>query len=194
MTDIVFTRDDAALGRFDVRPVDPDADAVLLHEWLTHPKSVFWQQQDASVAEIRGYFRDIADSPSRDAFLGMREGTPCFLAERYDPAADEIATVYPATDGDTGMHFLMPPADTPVHGLTRAVLLTVMELLFADPAVSRVVVEPDVRNHAVHAVNARAGFTELATVPLGGKQALLSMCTRAQFQASAYRNSQEHRG
>lgn len=194
MTGIAFSRTDATLGQFDVRPVDPIADAELLHGWLTHPKSAFWLMQDASVADVRRYFDDITVAEGREAFLGHCEGKPGFLVERYDPATDEIATVYPTTPGDVGMHVLVSPSDDPVRGFTRAVIVTVMELLFSDPTVTRVVVEPDVRNRAVHAVNARAGFTELATVPLGEKQALLSTCTRAQFHASPYRNPREHRG
>jgi RimJ/RimL family protein N-acetyltransferase len=56
-----------------------------------------------------------------------------------------------------------------------------MELLFSDPRTHRVVVEPDVRNKAVHAVNAAAGFRVLATVSLPGKDAYLSTCTREQY-------------
>ena len=59
-----------------------------------------------------------------------------------------------------------------------------MELLFADRATRRVVVEPDVRNDAVHALNAAVGFEPAGTVELPGKQALLSFCTREQFEAA----------
>ena len=63
------------------------------------------------------------------------------------------------------MHFLCAPTDTPVHGFTLAVITTVMAWLFDDPATRRVVVEPDVRNTAVHALNAAVGFTVVGQVP-----------------------------
>ncbi|MEV5707615.1 GNAT family N-acetyltransferase [Actinoallomurus sp. NPDC052274] len=179
----VFSRIDDRLGEFALRSVDPIGDAALLHRWVTHPKSVFWMMGDASPSDVVAEFESIAARPGHDAFLGLHEGRPAFLVERYDPGR-ELGAVYDARPGDVGMHFLVAPADTPIHGFTRAVLVTVMELLFADPRTRRVIVEPDVRNTAVHALNATVGFDVVGTVPLPGKQALLSVCTRERYAAT----------
>ncbi|MEU5022733.1 GNAT family N-acetyltransferase [Streptomyces milbemycinicus] len=184
MTTALFTHLDAALGRFSVRPLDPAADAELLHRWVTHPKASFWLMQDADVAQVALEYRKITEHPHHDAFIGLHEGRPAFLTERYDPARVELAGLYPAQEGDVGMHFLCAPADTPVHGFTRAVITTVMEFLFADPATRRVVVEPDVRNTAVHRLNAAVGFEIAGTVAKPEKDAYLSFCTRARFRAA----------
>ncbi len=184
MSEIVFTRTDAELGEFAVRPVDVQADTGLLHTWLTHPKSVFWMLQDATVADVRHQFATIAATEGHDAFLGLHNGRPAFLVERYDPAGTEVARVYDVQPGDVGMHFLAAPTATPMHGFTCAVLVTMMDLLFADEATARVVVEPDVRNHAVHALNAAVGFDVVDTVPLTGKDVYLSTCTRVQYDAA----------
>ena len=82
------------------------------------------------------------------------------------------------------MHFLCAPTDTPVHGFTLGVITTVMAWLFSDPDVRRVVVEPDVRNTAVHALNEAVGFTVIGPVAKPEKEALLSICTRASFEAA----------
>ncbi|MCC5580337.1 acetyltransferase [Microtetraspora sp. AC03309] len=184
MSEIVFTRTDARLGEFAVRPLDPDADAELLHGWVTHPKATFWMMQDADVARVREEYRAITRHPHHDAFVGLVNGRPSFLAEQYDPAHVELAGLYDAADGDVGMHFLCAPSDTPVHGFTLAVITTVMEMLFADPAVRRVVVEPDIRNTAVHALNAAVGFDVVGPVEKPEKTALLSFCTRDRFLAA----------
>lgn len=180
----VFTRRDPRLGEFALRPVDPDADARLLHRWVTHPKAVFWLMQDADVAQVAREYRRIADHPHHDAYLGHWRGEPAFLAERYDPAHVELVGLYEARPGDVGMHFLCAPTDAPVHGFTRAVITTVVAWLFADPATRRVVVEPDVRNTAVHALNAAVGFEVVGTVAKPEKDALLSICTRDRFHAA----------
>ena len=169
------------MSAFSFRPVDPDADAVLLHRWVTHPKAAFWMMQDADVAQVRDEYRRIAAHPHHDAVLGLRGGVPMFLAERYDPAHVELAGLYDNRPGDAGMHFLCAPTDTPEHGFTRAVITAVMAWLFADPAVRWVVVEPDVRNTAVHALNAAVGFTVLGPIAKPEKDALLSICTRDAF-------------
>ena len=132
----VFTRTDP-LGEFALRPVDPAGDGPLLHRWLTHPKSAFWLMSDASEEEVVRYFAEIGRDPGHAAYLGLYDGRPAFLAERYDPRT-ELGGVYPVEDGDVGMHFLVAPADRPLHGFTRAVITTVMEWLFADPATRRV--------------------------------------------------------
>lgn len=183
MTQVIFRWFDP-LGEFAVREVDPGADATMLHGWLTHPKSAFWEMQDADVWAVAAYFAGIADSPHHDAFVGLWDGTPAFLVERYDPDHDAIGKVYDVRDGDVGMHFLVAPTDRPVHGFTRAVIVTVMELLFRDPATRRVVVEPDVANRPVHALNAAVGFRVVDTVALPDKEALLSICTRQHYEES----------
>ncbi|EST39263.1 hypothetical protein N566_02930 [Streptomycetaceae bacterium MP113-05] len=183
MTAPVFTRTDEHLGTFSLRRVDPHTDAELLHRWVTHPKSAFWMMEEATLPEVEREFLEIAAHPRHDAFLGLHDGTPAFLAERYDPA-DDLGEAHEKQAGDIGMHFLCAPAGTPLHGFTRAVLITVMEFLFAQPAVRRVVVEPDVRNTAVHALNEAVGFRIEKTVPLPGKDAYLSLCTRDDFRAA----------
>ena len=171
-------------GLFTFRPVDPAADAALLHRWVTHPQAVFWLMGDANPYDVERAYADMAQAPHQDAFLGLYDGAPAFLMERYDPARVELAGLYPAQPGDVGMHFLVAPAERPVHGFTRAVIRAVMTELFADPATRRVVVELDVRNTAVHALNRTVGFEPAARITTPHKVALLSFCTRAQFEAA----------
>lgn len=181
MTTTLYSRVDSRLGRFALRPVDPGADARVLHGWLTHPKSVFWMMIQLSLAEIEDHFVTVAAAKTHDAFLGLHEDEPAFLVERYDPRYDPVGETYPVQPGDVGMHFLLPPAERSLRGFSRAVLVTVMDALFAHSSTRRVVVEPDVRNKAVHVLNAAVGFQVQATVSLPGKQALLSTCTREEY-------------
>ncbi|MFE3556349.1 GNAT family N-acetyltransferase [Streptomyces sp. NPDC059193] len=180
----LYTRTDAALGTFSVRPLDPFADAELLHGWVTHPKASFWMMQDASLPDVEREYMRIAAHEHHQAFIGLHEGRPAFLMETYDPAELELVGLYDAQPGDVGMHFLVAPSDRPLHGFTRAVITTVMAAIFADPATERVVVEPDVANTAVHALNEAVGFVPERPVQKPEKEALLSFCTRAQFEAA----------
>ncbi|MET7863467.1 GNAT family N-acetyltransferase [Micromonospora taraxaci] len=183
---VAFARVDDRLGEFALRTLDPDADTALLHRWVTHPKAAFWLMQDADLNRVAEEYQRIAAHPHHDAYLGLWRGSPAFLAERYDPAHVELVGLYDHQPGDVGMHFLCAPVGTPVHGFTRAVLTTVMAWLFADPTTRRVVVEPDVRNTAVHALNAAVGFEVVRPIAKPEKDALLSVCTRAQFEAAVH--------
>ncbi|WP_338898115.1 GNAT family N-acetyltransferase [Streptomyces sp. TG1A-60] len=170
---------------FTFRPLDPLSDAELLHGWVTHPKAAYWMMQDAGPEDVERAYTDIAADPHQHALLGLLDGEPAFLMEKYDPAHRELAGLYESEPGDVGMHFLVPPTDTPVHGFTRSVITAVMAHLFEDPATSRVVVEPDVTNKAVHALNEAVGFVPEREIDKPEKRALLSFCTREQFFEAA---------
>ncbi|MFG2624714.1 GNAT family N-acetyltransferase [Streptomyces sp. NPDC048473] len=172
------------LGTFTTRPLDPLADAELVHGWVTHPKASFWLMGDAKLQDVEREYMAIAAHPHHDAFIGLHNGEPAFLMERYDPTEVELKGLHEAEPGDIGMHFLVAPTDTPLHGFTLGVITAVMEALFADPSVRRVVVEPDVRNSAVHALNKAVGFEVLGEIAKPEKNALLSACTREQFEAA----------
>lgn len=169
---------------FEIRPLDPAADAGVVHQWVTHPKATFWGMQDAGLEDVERAYAAIAADPYHHALIGSAGGEPVFLMEHYDPRERELAGLYEARDGDIGMHFLVAPTGKPVHGFTRAVLTAVMARLFEDPAVERVVVEPDVRNTAVHALNEAVGFVPVGEVRKPEKMALLSFCTREAFLAA----------
>lgn len=174
----------ALRARLRTRPLDLATDTELLHSWVTHERSRFWGMLDADVDDVRQAYADLLASPHHDARIGLLDDTPVFLAETYDPRHHELADHVAVDEGDVGMHFLVaPPAPgaPPVHGLTRAVIETVVAEVLADPAVRRVVVEPDARNTAVHALNAAVGFEVHREVPLSDKRALVSTCTRAAF-------------
>ncbi|WP_328910286.1 acetyltransferase [Streptomyces sp. NBC_00234] len=173
-----------AIGTFTIRPLDPLSDAELVHGWVTHPKASFWMMGDARLQDVEREYMAIASHAHHDAFIGLHDGEPAFLMERYDPAEVELKGLYEAEPGDIGMHFLVAPTDTPLHGFTLAVITAVMKELFTDPSVLRVVVEPDVRNGAVHALNKAVGFEILREIVKPEKTALLSACTREQFQAT----------
>ncbi|MGI5197825.1 GNAT family N-acetyltransferase [Streptomyces sp. CA-288835] len=174
----------AILGALSLRPLDPLTDAELLHSWVTHPKAAHWMMLDARLEDVEREYMRIAAHEHHDAFIGLHDGEPAFLMERYDPRYVELVGLYEPEPGDVGMHFLVAPTDTPVHGFTQAVITAVMESLFADPRTRRVVVEPDVTNTAVHALNEAVGFVPVREIQKPEKRALLSFCTRAQFLAS----------
>lgn len=176
-------------GTLTLRPVDPFTDAELIHSWVTHPKAAFWLMQGARLEDVEREYMGIAASEHHHAYLGLHDGEPAFVMERYDPRYIELVGLYEPEPGDVGMHLLVAPTDRPVHGFTRAVITTVMEHLFADPRTHRVVVEPDVGNTAVHLLNESVGFVPEREIDKPEKRALLSFCTREQFEASVVRRA-----
>jgi siderophore synthetase component len=179
------------LGEVTLEPVDPARDAGLVQAWLAHPSASYWQMGGLTVDEVREYLAAVQAGPHEAAWLGRLDGDPVFLTETYDPARVVLTDVHDALPGDLGMHLLMAPPATPRHGLTDAVMTTVMRFCLgaAGLGATRVVVEPDVGNRKIAAKNAAAGFRVLREVDLGrgahAKRAALSVATRADFAASA---------
>jgi hypothetical protein len=170
---------------FTFRCFDPEADAELLHGWVTLPYASFWGMQSATVADVVEEYSKIQASGHHHALLGLDDGVPAFLMEEYLPAFSPLAGLYAEQPGDIGMHLLVaPPAGPPRAGYTAAAMETVLDRLFAKDRVERVVVEPDARNHKIHVLNERLGFQPAGEVTLPDKQALLSFCTREAFHTA----------
>ncbi|MFC4807267.1 GNAT family N-acetyltransferase [Falsarthrobacter nasiphocae] len=176
---------------FRLRPVDPAADAPILHRWFTEPRGRFWGMGSASVADVRAEYERLAARPGHDCLLGLDSATgePAFLAEIYDPATSPLAGLPELRRGDVGMHlFLAPPSAEPIPGYSLAAMRRVLAECFGRYGARRVVVEPDVRNEAVHRLNARAGFRVLREAELNEgpgqppKRALLSTVERWTFR------------
>ncbi|MFC7495821.1 MULTISPECIES: GNAT family N-acetyltransferase [unclassified Nocardioides] len=178
--------------RITIEPLDLERDLSLLHQWVTHPRSVYWQMQDASMDDVATEYRLIDENPHHHAWLGRVDGEPAFLAETYDPAQSELAGLPEIAPGDLGMHVLVAPTDTPVSGFTRAVFAAVVDHCLADPAVRRVVVEPDARNARIRAINREFGFRELRTITLPTKEAVLSVRTRDHLTPEHLASAQRH--
>lgn len=170
-----------SLGTLSLRPFDLGTDVGTLHSWVTQPYAQYWGLRDSTIADVHAEYLRIAATAHHRAFLGEHDGRPAFLMERYEPADDAVGQVYDVAPGDVGMHVLVGPPVAPLPGFTGAVFETIMDSLFVDPLVDRVVVEPDVRNLKIQALNARMGFRKHSIVTLPGKQAWLSFCTRDQY-------------
>jgi siderophore synthetase component len=181
-SDVAFEKQLPELGRLWLRELRIPDDMPLVHAWVTRDSARYWGMVGHSLEQVTRAYTELARR-SR-VLLGFHETEPAFLVETYDPATDPIGEHYAVRSGDRGMHVLVAPARAPIHGFTWAVFSTVMEFSFSDPATDRVIVEPDVRNAKIHALNRRAGFRYQKTVQLPHKVAHLAFCTREQYQAA----------
>lgn len=183
----VFEAERPGVGQLRLRTLQIPEDMPTVHRWVRQDYARAWGMQGMGVAEVTETYRAIIQPAHVRALLGYFEGAATFLTECYRPAEDHLARYYQAAPGDRGMHLLVAPPRRRVHGLTRAVFRTVVEMLFADPAATRIVVEPDVRNEKIRALNRAFGFREIETIDLPatpttpGKRAMLSWCTRQDF-------------
>ncbi|MFF8987577.1 GNAT family N-acetyltransferase [Streptomyces globisporus] len=168
-------------GTVRLVPVDPAADAELLHGWVTEERARFWGMADHTREQVREIYEFVDSLPTHHACLALRDGVPAALFQTYEPDADPVGECYDVRPGDFGVHLLIAPAEGEgaVRGYTEALLTAFIAHVFSDPAHVRVVVEPDARNEKAIARMVRMGFELGPEIKKPEKTARLAFLTRA---------------
>ncbi|MBL3655867.1 GNAT family N-acetyltransferase [Fulvivirga sp. 2943] len=177
----VFTKHIEGYGTFTLHPFDLEADSPFIHDCVNREYARYWDMMDTSLEDVKKTYSEIVNSHT-EVYIGYFDNKKAFLLEKYNPAQDLIADYYEVQSGDCGMHILVGPAEQPKANFTWHVFNTIMEFIFNDDQVNRVVVEPDIRNEKIHVLNTRAGFQYDKKLNLPHKTAHLAFCTRLDYQ------------
>jgi Acetyltransferase (GNAT) domain len=177
----VFFTTVPGLGDFYLRHLQMPADIPLIHSWVTREYAKYWGMLESSVEEVEAAYMKILTHSQ--VFMGVYDNKTAFLLERYRAMEDQVGKYYDVQPGDYGMHILVAPADQPISNFTWHVFTVVMDFMFSDARVRRIVVEPDIRNEKIHALNRRAGFEYQQIIELPNKTAYLAVCTREQYES-----------
>ncbi|GHH82981.1 GNAT family N-acetyltransferase [Streptomyces capitiformicae] len=127
-------------GSVRILPLEPDADADVVHGWVREPRAEFWGMNGLTKEQVQEIYAHLATLDTHHAFLAVHEGEP----------------------GDIGVHVLLAPAGPgggrpgPAWSASVLAAFTSYVLVGLDPR--RVVVDPDVRNEKAIARFMRQGF------------------------------------
>ncbi|GJF26974.1 MULTISPECIES: GNAT family N-acetyltransferase [Streptomyces] len=142
-------------------PLDPAADAEVIHRWVSEERAAFWGMNGLTRDQVVGIYAHMAGLDTHHAFLVVEDGEPVALFQTYEPEADRVSECYDVEPGDIGVHLLLAPAgkDGARPGWTAALsgALVAYALLGLDR--KRIVVDPDVRNDKAVARFLKQGFT-----------------------------------
>ncbi|MGY1848176.1 MULTISPECIES: GNAT family N-acetyltransferase [unclassified Blastococcus] len=166
-----------------VRRLDPDRDAPLVHSWVREERARFWGMTDHTEDQVRDVYAFVDSLPTHHAYLVSVDDAPVALLQTYEPAADPVAETYPVQDGDLGVHLLLAPARSREAGFTARFVAALAAVLLANPAVRRVVVEPDAGNELALDRVRRTGFELGPEVDLPEKRARLAFLSRETLEA-----------
>ena len=180
--DIIYTQSYPSFGNIAFRVLDIAQDIPMLHAWVNKEYAVFWGLQNTTVAEVKAEYEKLMARENYEVLVGLYDGSPAFLLERYHPQTDPIGEYYHAREDDCGIHVLVAPAEHPIADFTWYIFRAITDLVFDDPQVQRVLVEPDIRNKKMFAICERIGFTLDAIVSLPHKTAQLAFYNRTQYQ------------
>ena len=166
------------MGHFHLRPLQLDGDIPFIHDWVNREYAVYWQLQNSTVEKVKGMYAGLIATAHIQPFMGFFNGKPAFLVEFYKAKEDRIGAYYEAGEGDYGFHILMAPVEKRIPDFTFHVFKVIMDFMFSEDKVERLIVEPDARNEKIHVLNKRAGFEYQGVVELPEKTAHLAFCTR----------------
>lgn len=169
-----------------IRPLVLDQDIADLHDWFNRDYARFWGLQGKSREQVHEIYRALVDRPGSLVLIGSLMSTEekIFLLETYQPDADGLGQHYRAEPSDRGFHFFLAPARVLIPALTYHAFTAMLDYLFQDPSVQRIVAEPDIRNHKALARLVQRGFQPAKVVQLHNKTAQLVVLNRTRFSAS----------
>lgn len=170
---------------FHLRPVDPVADIDLIHGWVSQPRASFWGMTTHTREEVGEVYAFLDGLTTHHAYLVHEEGVPVAIFQTYEPAHDPLGQTYDVQEGDLGVHLFVAPAEVPAPGFTGRLIAHLLGVVLADPAVRRIVAEPDVRNAASIARAERVGLRRGEVVELPDKTAQLAFITRDELMTLA---------
>ncbi|MFD7690590.1 GNAT family N-acetyltransferase [Streptomyces sp. NPDC059781] len=178
-------------GAVRVLPLDPAADAPLLHRWVSEERAVFWGMNGLTAQQVAEVYAHMDTLDTHHAYLVLKDGEPAALLQTYEPEADRVGDCYPVEPGDVGIHLLLAPAagtGSPRRGWTAALVGALAAYVLLGLGRKRIVVDPDVANEKAVARFLRQGFTagpvvvlpeiDLPDVYLPEKKAQLAFLTR----------------
>ncbi|MFG3251356.1 GNAT family N-acetyltransferase [Streptomyces sp. NPDC048187] len=148
-------------GTVRVLPLDPAADAAVVHGWVSEERAAFWGMNGLTPHQVADVYAHLDTLDTHHAFLVAKDGEPVALLQTYDPAADRVGECYAAEPGDIGVHLLLAPAgaEGARPGWTAALSGALMAYVLLGLDRTRIVVDPDVANEKAVARFLKQGFT-----------------------------------
>ncbi|MEG8276153.1 GNAT family N-acetyltransferase [Streptomyces sp. AHA2] len=149
------------LGTVRVLPLDPEADAGVIHRWVSEDRAAFWGMTGLTERQVADTYAHMETLPSHHAFLVVRDAEPVAVLQTYEPEADRVGECYEVRPGDIGVHLLLAPAGPgggqPGWTSRLVAVIAAYVLLVLDRR--RIVVDPDVANEKAVARFLKQGFT-----------------------------------
>lgn len=177
-TNVVFSRyfqkDDITVT---LRPLDIDRDLEMLHEWFHREHALKIWKMNWPIEELETFYRTMIPSDVVQSYIGEINGEPTFNIEVYWANRDRVGGYYDVLPSDYGTHQFIAPVD-PKLKYTSPVTQSMMDFVFGDPKVGKMVGEGSTALLASMINKAHVGFKIQKVIEMPDKKANLNFCYR----------------
>ncbi|MGG8494997.1 GNAT family N-acetyltransferase [Tenacibaculum sp. TC6] len=175
----IFSKTYPNFGTVGIRLFDIKKDSVVLHRWVNQEYAVFWGMQNMTLSEVKNEYIQLTKPEHYQVFVGMYNNEPAFVLEQYQPQQDILQHYYNTKPSDCGVHIIVaPPKSLKIPNYTWFMFQSIMDFIFTDESIQRIVVEPDIRNKKMFALCQRIGFNLDKVIELPHKTAQLAFLNR----------------
>lgn len=174
-----MTTTPAAKPRITFRPLVP-ADLPMLREWLCRPHVSRWWGEGPSQEEVDEEYLPLIDpGSSTRAYIAMLDDQPLGFIQSYVVLGSGDGWWEQETDpGARGIDQLLANVEQLGQGLGSAMVRAFVEMLFLDPAVTKVQTDPSPDNERAIRSYVRAGFQAVGEVDTPDGRALVMVQRR----------------
>lgn len=169
-----FPKEDITVS---IRPFDIERDLEMAHSWFheEHTKPIW--KMDWPIPELERFYRTLLAEDISHSYIGEVNGVPTFNLEVYWATRDVLGDHYEVLPSDYGTHFMIAPTDKKKK-FPAPSMRTVVEWLFSQPEVGRLVGEGSVDSVAALMNKVHVGFRLQRVIDMPHKSAHLNMCYR----------------
>ncbi|GAL84858.1 IucA/IucC family protein [Sporocytophaga myxococcoides] len=164
-----------------LRPVDPDHDIEMLHEWFHREHTLKIWRMNWSLNKLEQYYRKNHAGNHMYSYIGMINGEPTFNIEVYRAVADLVGDYYEVLPDDYGTHFMIATTDKSKKHPVLC-MRAILDWLFNDSKVGRLVGEGSVESMAALINKAQVGFRLQKVIEMPHKKAHLNICYREWYR------------
>jgi len=161
------------------RPLEK-SDLHMLHHWIQRPHVAEWWLDPHTLEDLqKDYFSSAAQQSTTKAYIAMMDTSPIGYIQVYVALGSGDGWWENEQDpGVRGIDQFLADPDLLGHGLGTSMVRAFVDLVFSDPAVTKVQTDPDPRNARAIRCFTKAGFRPLGEVNTPDGPALLMMCER----------------
>jgi RimJ/RimL family protein N-acetyltransferase len=154
-------------------PLDRAAHRELLRDWFAGDHVRPWWGVGERIEAATSYIDEILAMAHQRGWVVADADGPFGYVESYVVSDDPLADCYDVLPGDRGFHLLVGPPERLGTPATRALAVSLLTALVAEPTADRALCEPNVRNARMRGFCASLGAEQLAEFPFLRKTAAL---------------------